>query len=285
MRILIGLLLICASALLLSGCPGTAVTTTTSTTSGGGSNTDPPSSIVKLCFIHHSCGNNWLQSGNGNLGTELNNNNYYVNETYYGWDAQPGDGLGDNTDTSDWPTWFTDTKMPYVYNNTFHNGYTNVIADPGGENDIIMFKSCYPCSEVGGSIADEQSIYNGLLTYFAAHTDKLFVLITPPGEEDVASYVLTRQLCDWLVDESSGWLSGYAHDNVVVFDFYCVLSETDSHHRINGSALQHEYAAGYDGHSPYHNSDDHPNAAGNQKSTTEYVPLLNYYYNRWQGTP
>jgi hypothetical protein len=60
--------------------------------------------------------------------------------------------LGDHTDTSDWDFWFNDTEMPYVYNDTSETVYTNTIANPGGENKIIMFKSCFPNSEVGNSI-------------------------------------------------------------------------------------------------------------------------------------
>lgn len=268
-----------------------AATTTTTTTgmttttlTGLEYSTREPSSVVKICFIHHSCGDNWLSSSNGGLGTALNNNNYYVTETNYGWDAEAGDNLGDRTDTPDWPSWFNGTKMPYVYADNSHYAYTNVISDPGGENDIIMFKSCFPNSEVGGGIDDEKAIYNSLLSYFAAHTDKLFILITPPGETVVSSYVLTKQLCDWLVDEQNGWLAGYTGRNVAVFDFYGVLSETDSHHRIFNNGIQHVYSPSYDGTSPYHDSgNDHPNATGNQKATAEYLPLLNYFYNRWKG--
>ena len=285
-------LLVLGMIFLFIGCGGSSDVTTTTTTggtttttvSGGalGYSTAKPATVQRLIFIHHSCGENWLANGDGGLGTALNSNNYYVNETYYGWSAEVDDNLGDSTDTSDWPTWFSSTKMPYVYSATYHQAYTNTISDPGGENTIIMFKSCYPNSEVGSSIDDEKAIYNSLKTYFAAHTDKLFVLITPPGEEDVSSYTLTKELCDWLVS-STGWLSGYAHNNVVVYDFYCVLSETDSHHRIWSSAVQHAYASGYDGHSPYHDSDDHPNSTGNQKATTEFLSMLNYFYNRWKG--
>jgi len=242
-----------------------------------------PISITKLVFIHHSCGGNWLATGNGNLGTTLNNNNYYVSETNYGWDAEPGDNLGDRTDTDDWPEWFTDQKMPYIYNNDYHSAYTNTISNPGGENEIIMFKSCYPLSEVGTSIDDEKAIYNSLKAYFAAHPDKLFVLITPPGEATVTSYQLTRELCDWLVDKDNGWLAGYTGKNVFVFDFYGVLSETNSHHRWNNGQIEHVYASDYDGVSPYHNGDDHPNVTGNQKATNEFVTLLNYAYNQWKN--
>jgi methionine-rich copper-binding protein CopC len=238
-------------------------------------------SAVKLVFIHHSSGGNWLANGNGNLGTALNSNNYYVSETNYGWSAQPGDNLGDRTDTVNWPEWFTDAKMPYVYASDYHSAYTNIISNPGGENEIIMFKSCFPNSEVGDSIDEEKAIYNSLLPYFAAHPDKFFVLITPPGETNVASYQLTRDLCNWLVDDT-GWLSGYSERNVMVFDFYGVLSEVNSHHRWVGDHVEHVYASDYDGTSPYHDGDDHPNAAGNQKATTEFLSLLNHYYSAWK---
>ncbi len=146
-----------------------------------------------------------------------------------------------------------------------------------------MFKSCYPLSEVGDSIEDEQDVYTGLLDYFAAHQDKLFVLITPPGKKVVSSYQKTRELCDWLVDSEGGWLAGYEHANVFVYDFYCTLSEEDSHHRVVNSLVERAWANNYDGNSPYHNDDNHPNTTGNQKATEEFLPLLNAAWNRWQG--
>lgn len=247
-----------------------------------GLNTNHPSSTVKITFIHHSSGGNWLSNGNGNLGAALNRNNYYVTETDYGWSAEDGDNLGDRTDTVNWPEWFNDRKMPYVYKNNYHSAYTDTIANPGGENEIIMFKSCFPNSEVGSSINDEKAIYNSLKTYFAAHPNKLFVLITPPGEAQVGSYKLTKDLCSWLVDKD-GWLKGYTGKNVLVYDFYGVLSETNSHHRYYNGVIQHVYASDYDGKSPYHDGDDHPNALGNQKATNEFIPLLNIAYNRWKN--
>ncbi len=223
-----------------------------------------------------------MADGNGNLGTTLNSNNYYISESDYGWDAQPNDNLGDHTDTTDWPLWFNNIKMPFVYNSDYHSAYTNNIANPGGENEIIMFKSCFPNSEVGDSIDDEKSIYNSLLPYFAAHQNKLFVLITPPGKTQVDSYQLTRDLCNWLTDTENGWLKGYTGKNVFAFDFYCVLSETNSHHRWASDHVEHVYAADYDDISPYHDGDDHPNSIGNQKATAEFVTLLNVMYNRWK---
>jgi hypothetical protein len=259
-------------------------------------NTLPPAVTERLVFIHHSCGDNWLDTGNGNLGDTLGTNNYYVRDIYYGWDAPYNVDIGNETDTDDWPTWFTDMTvqengvarrdniMNAVYTTDSMHATYSPITNPGGENDIIMFKSCYPLSEVGDSIDDEKAIYNEILSYFELHPDKLFILVTPPGESTVSSYVNTHELCQWLVDEENGWLAAYPLDNVGVFDFYCVLSELDSRHTVENGQLVYSYAADYDGVSPFHDGgNNHPNAAGNQKSTDEFVPLLNRLYNRWKG--
>ena len=48
-------------------------------------NPGPPASPVRLIFIHHSTGENWLSDDNGGLGIALRDNNYYVSDTNYGW--------------------------------------------------------------------------------------------------------------------------------------------------------------------------------------------------------
>ncbi|MBN2437460.1 MAG: hypothetical protein JXL20_02550, partial [Deltaproteobacteria bacterium] len=67
-----------------------------------------PASPVRLIFIHHSTGGNWLadlgDGPYGGLGTALMNNNYYVSATNYGWGPY---GIGDRTDIYNWPEWFT----------------------------------------------------------------------------------------------------------------------------------------------------------------------------------
>jgi hypothetical protein len=45
---------------------------------------DPPEDPVRLIFVHHSCGSNWLSDGNGGLGIALRDNNYFVSDTNYG---------------------------------------------------------------------------------------------------------------------------------------------------------------------------------------------------------
>jgi hypothetical protein len=251
--------------------------------------TSSPATTVKICFIHHSTGSQWISTSGGGLGAALNANNYYATETDYGWDATNGDNIGSSTDTEDWPDWFTDTIMPYVYDNDAHYDYpTNSIDDPGGENQIIMFKSCYPCSEVGDSIDDEKAIYLGLLDYFEDHQDKLFILVVPPPEITINSNTLTRELANWLVDYENGWLSGYPYFNVQPFDYYNVLTDPNNHHMVEGESVVHVISSNpVDAGNPnelyyYTGTNNHPTNEGHQKATEEFLPLLNAYYNLWR---
>ena len=95
---------------------------------------NPPSRVVKLIFIHHSTGENWLSDGYGDLGSTLGQNNYFVSDTNYGWGP---DGIGDRTDIPDWQEWFRSDNTPTYMEELFQeNGqnaeYTRSLSDPGG---------------------------------------------------------------------------------------------------------------------------------------------------------
>jgi len=279
----------------------------------------PPDEVVKLVFIHHSCGDAWLETGDGNLGNQLGANNYYVSDTYYYWGP---DEIGSYTDIGDWWDWFRGSSSAAytqaVYNTTNrHADYTRPMADPGGENEIIMFKSCYPNSNLKGSptapptsgdnplrgedynsehhtVANAKGIYNDILEYFVTRQDKLFVVITAPPVQDSTYAANARAFNTWLVED---WLDGYQYNNVAVFDFYNVLTSnggnwetndlglsTGNHHRYRNGVI--EYITDQGGNTtayPGDGSGDHPSPAGDQKATGEFVPLLNIFYNRWLG--
>ncbi len=236
----------------------------------------PPTEAVKLIFIHHSTGQNWLADGNGGLGQELGENNYFVSDTNYGWGP---DAIGDRTDIGNWWEWFrgpeSGTYLSALYNESGqHSSYTRSSTDPGGENQVIMFKSCFPNSQLGGglddpvpaiednplkgvscgsqyhTIANAKGIYIDLLEYFKTRQDKLFVVIVTPPVQDPGQSANARALSQWLVDD---WLDDYPYDNVLVFDFYNVLTSnggssdtndlgrTDgNHHRIWNGSVQHK---------------------------------------------
>ncbi|MBN2879095.1 MAG: hypothetical protein JXN65_05625 [Clostridia bacterium] len=235
---------------------------------------NPIGETVNLIFIHHSVGENWLNAG---LNDMLNENNIHVADTYYGWGE-----MGDRTDTSDWPDWFSDDVMPDVYNELGNMTGHNSIAPAEGENTIIMFKSCFPNSDVGSSIQDEKRIYVSLLDYFSEHPDKMFILVTPPPMQSISHPEKTRELSNWLVDQD-GWRRDYEGSNLYVFDLYNVLTAESNHHMLLEGVEQHIINDG--SNTLYYDSwgDDHPNDDGSRKAAEEFVPLLIYWYGIFSG--
>jgi|GEM_PF-411543 len=274
-------------------------------------NPDPPAMPVKLIFIHHSTGGNWLADPNddqpyGGLGIALMQNNYFVSATNYGWGP---DSIGDRTDIPNWPEWFTGPDSATYLNALYHENGQNIgdfgawsrlSTDPGGENTVIMFKSCFPNSDLEGhpddpplsepndweySVANAKAVYINLLSYFETRQDKLFVVVTAPplrkGDTTAARAANARAFNNWLVNE---WLQDYPYANVAVFDYYNVLTDPDNHHRWQNGRVEH-VQVGKSNFSAYPSGDSHPNTEGHTKATVEFVPLLNVFYNRWKAMP
>lgn len=255
--------------------------------------TSPPSETIKLIFIHHSSGENWLADEHGGLGQALGANNYFISDTNYGWGP---DVIGDRTDIVNWPEWFTGPEsgryLAALYAESGQNSaYTRTLPDPGDENRVVMFKSCFPNSNLEGSpddppqrgegltVGNAKAIYNELLGYFATRPDKLFVVITAPPVQDKSLAKNARAFNTWLVQD---WLAGYGGTNVAVFDYYNVLTDTDNHHRVRDGQIEYITDRGRDTLAyPSPGGDDHPSPKGNHKATDEFVPLLNTFVNRW----
>ena len=298
-----------------------------------GDNPDPPATPIKLIFVHHSTGGNWLADPNpdqpsGGLGIALRDNNYYVSATNYGWG--PGN-IGDRTDIPNWPEWFTGPDSARVLKALFKESGQNVgdfgqwsrmVRDPGGENEIVMLKSCFPNSNLYGSpddpptpepndeytVSNAKAVYQRVLTYFATRQDKLFIVITAPplaeseygddAQSPAQRAANARALNNWLVND---WLADYPYANVAVFDYYNVLTsnagnpdandldqEAGNHHRWRNGQVEHVQTV-ENNFASYPSGDSHPSSAGHRKATAEFVPLLNVYHHRWKsaqaGTP
>ncbi|MBF0342859.1 MAG: hypothetical protein HQL06_01385 [Nitrospirae bacterium] len=289
----------------------------------GTPNPNPPTTPTRLIFIHHSTGENWLNDENGTLGLALRNNNYYTSDTNYGWGPNT---IGDYTDIGHWWLWFRGSNSPSILNSLYnedqqHASYSRLSNAPDGQNEIIMFKSCFPNSALSGNIndpvpaidtnqlrgqdsgsehmtlANAKGIYLDILKYFATRQDKLFVVITAPPLSDPTYSSNARSFNQWLYND---WLKDYPYHNVAVFDFYNVLTtnggsanvndltyETGNHHRWYNNTVQHKIDGDDDGNpniAEYPSEDDHPSMAGNLKATGEYLPILNIYYNCWKNT-
>jgi hypothetical protein len=256
-------------------------------------NPNAPASTIRLIFIHHSTGQNWLADDNGGLGFALGQNNYFVSDTNYGWGPN---SIGDYTDIPNWEDWFrganTPTYMTALYSESGqHSSYTRTLSNPGGENEIIMFKSCFPNSALEGNPDDPPSasgwltvghakyVYNRILQYLGEHPEKLFIVITAPPLSDGTYATNARAFNQWLMND---WLieNNYPLQNVAVIDFYNVLTGPNNHHRYYNGQIQHVFTPGQNT-LYYPSGDDHPSQPGNLKATSEFVPLLNIFYHRW----
>jgi hypothetical protein len=285
---------------------------------------------VRLIFIHHSTGENWLTDDNGDLGKALMQANYYVSDTNYGWGPVWGPEnvpIGDLTDIGQWWIWFRSpasaTIMDHVYKEDGQlSYYTRFENRPGGENEVIMFKSCFPNSALQGSandpvppiadnllvtdgswseyhtVANAKGIYLDLLEYFKTRPDKLFIVVTAPPLSDGTYANNARAFNQWLVND---YLAGYPEKNVFVYDFYNVMTsnggssstndigkESGNHHRMWNGAVQHIVDSGLMGTkntAAYASGwdDDHPTSDGSQKATAEFVPVLNHVYAQWKA--
>ena len=233
-----------------------------SSTSAQTEDPNPPDQPVKLIFIHHSTGENWLTDGYGDLGKTLGENNYFVSDTNYGWGP---DAIGDRTDIPNWTEWFsspsTPTYMEALFNENEQNStYTRTLSDPGGENQIILFKSCFPNSELEGSPNDPPGTYEDLTgqrrEVRLQHHPDLFCRTPRQAvhRHHRAAALATRPTPTTRAPSTTGWSNdwlaenNYALNNVAVFDFYNVLTGSDAHHRWhNGADRAHPGQPGYAG--------------------------------------
>ncbi|MDM7925672.1 MAG: dockerin type I domain-containing protein [bacterium] len=245
-------------------------------------------------FIHHSSGLGWLENG---LDAGLSGKAYIDerNDIYYGTAISPDPGRpaslggvpGDATDMQHWVRWFND----YIEGARTH-GCTD------GFNRIILFKSCFPLSNIGSDGTEPGDPFSGSLTttnykaiyrhpdgpgnvysyggydyqpledVFAANPDILFIPVTAPplvpDETNEANARRARWFNNWLKNE---WLASYhaknpGLDNVAVLDWFGFLAYPDDH-ITKSNRLTDEYRTSA--------SDSHPNAVSCEASTVEFI--------------
>jgi uncharacterized repeat protein (TIGR01451 family) len=263
-----------------------------------------------LVFIHHSCGAQWLSDS---LHAALLAKDYINerNDIYYDTDVASDAGRpdslaptpGDCTNMNHWILWFND----YLDHVKSHQAAT-------GFNRIIMFKSCYPISNITSdgvepgdpfssaqTLANYKAVYrhpdgpgntftHGGYTYkplediFAENPDTLFIPVTAPPRHYAPSDATTddeahraREFNNWLKNE---WLASYnaanpGLNNVAVFDWFDVLAYPDDH-------VDHpnRLKAGYGGES----GNSHPNSAARSYSTQVFATNPdNFIDNAWNA--
>jgi len=223
----------------------------------------------------------------GGLRASLERSRYEVHEASY------GSQIGQNTELLDWLPKFRD-RMETILT-TSHQDEANSDAR---QNDIVVFKSCYTSNDFtsegaapGDPLGPELTVWNAkaafqaLLGEFAMRPHVLFVHVTTPPlapnvkperlwkwmsraltgkphdtDRLLRRAALARQWHDWVV-RPDGWLGKGAPNNVVVFDYYDILTG-------RGRSSLSVFSTG-EGH------DSHPSTEGNQLAAEAFLPLLN----------
>jgi hypothetical protein len=297
--------------------------------------------------------------GNGELA--LYNSNYIVHHLSY--ESILGDGDRLFTDYRNWYLKFrtyldrndtahyvndtsgTDLVHCYAQNDSYGAQGTDEFTGANvasQTNQVIMFKSCFPNSNVqppdtstglpanptlaqartwiasaahtdwctngggGGPINYIKAEYMVLLDVFgeARNRNTLFVAWVAPPEIDSAS-AYARQLADWFETQ---WLSGYAYNNVLLFNYWNVhtgnhqatgacwpaVREKHNHCRYNPFLNWRDYVG--PGDPDFVNdirmafptggpgsTDSHPSHFAGAIATKEFIHLLNIQWNRMKG--
>jgi hypothetical protein len=246
-----------------------------------------------LLFIHHSCGQNWLDhSLRDALAAKAVIGD--VHEITYGIDVAADAGRpdslaetpGESTDMQHWVRWFNDYRAGMSAHGC-----------AAGFNRVVMFKSCYPNSHVDEdgvepgnpfdgtrSLANYRAVYrhpdgpgnaydDGGVAYFAledifaAHPDTLFIPVTAPPEcyadATLAAAARARAFNEWL---TGTWLPGYEArtglHNVAVYDWFDLLANAD-----DSGSHANMLRTGYGGAT----GDSHPNDTANGDSTVAFA--------------
>ena len=255
-----------------------------------------PEITLDLLFIHHSCGATLfadqgekkgdyclfdMHPNGGGLRNILKQNNYNVHEATY------GSKLGQDTDINHWHAKFRD-HMELVLRTRIQDE----LLEGDDKNDIIVFKSCYPNNTIvadGSPPGDAdlpnrtlwncKAAYNSLLPIFQKYPDALFVAVTAPptikpwmnkykeifynvlgrGSESIG--MRARIFNNWLADVQTGWLAEYKLKNVVVFNFYDLMTGS-------GKSNWAQYPS-------KNKKDSHPSNEGNTIAADEFIDFIN----------
>ena len=215
-----------------------------------------------MLFIHHSVGHNWLTEGN--LKDSLESLGMGVHSATYGSD------VGQETDMSDWVPKFD----RYSEKMLKYDIAPDILYPGDRKNGIIMFKPCFPNSDVisegkppGDPLSGELTVWNykavieKLGERFSKSPKELYIYVTAPPlvpsqtTEDNAGRA--REFNNWVkkefVDEYNE-RTGFS--NLLVFDLFDVLADSTN-------CLRSEFRRSED--------NSHPNAAGSLEATDHFM--------------
>lgn len=213
----------------------------------------------KLVFLHHSVGRNWLNDG---LREELMSHGIAVQSITY------GDEVGEETDMNNWVPKF-ESNIEQIFNFGYNDSET--------QNDIIMFKSCFPNSDIIGvgdekgnpyqpekTLSNYHAVFDSLKTIFSAHPNKQFIYVTSPPlhklKTNAENAARAREFTKWI---KSDFVKRYKDetglDNFIVFDLFDVLANDQNVLKDNYSDRE---------------GDSHPNYVANKAASKAFIKFL-----------
>jgi len=188
-------------------------------------------------FIHHSTGEIYWDNG---MKQALVDADYSAAAPWWGGNTDPKDFYSEFTNDANW----------------------EII----GDKKIIIFKSCYPASDISSNamLEDYKKWYNQLYAIYEKYPNRLFVpLSTPPLLQASTTSTAAQLALDfetWLIGE---YKEEYSGTNLAPFALHSLLSDSSGY-------LASAYISSQD--------NDHPNAASGNvvgeaiiEHLTEYV--------------
>ncbi|MEZ5358253.1 MAG: hypothetical protein R3F48_05430 [Candidatus Zixiibacteriota bacterium] len=231
---------------------------------------------IRMVFLHHSVGNGFMYKGG--LRDSLLNLGVVIRSCTY------GDEIGEQTDMDNWlPKFQNDMNKIFTF-----KAHPNKYYPDDRSNDIIMFKSCYPNSNLSGdgsepgsatssdkTIANYKGVFEGLKTEFAKYPNKLFIYVTaPPNVPAVTTpenAARARKFNEWLQNE---FLPAYAKetglDNFKVYDLFNFLAAGDNF-------LKNEYRW------QDNPRDSHPNDDAKKVVAKDFLRFFEPILNDWKS--
>jgi len=220
---------------------------------------------TRIVFIHHSVGRNWLREGG--LLDSLTRRGIAIQSA----SNRQGCDFAEETDMHCWVPKFHKYMDQIIHFDKASDSFYN----DSVENEAVMFKSCYPNSNIVMDGSDDSSknsktiqnyktYFNDLTAIFARYPDKKFVYVTAPpmvpANTTKANAARAREFNNWLLTE---YLPDYtlktSLNNLYIFDLFDVLADDQS-------VLRQEYRRS--------ENDSHPNKAGSQAATQAFLEFL-----------
>jgi len=229
----------------------------------------------RMVFLHHSVGKALLNDGG--LRDQLLDMGILVKSATY------GDSIGEDTDMNHWVKKFRD-RMDEVLH--FRN-HPNQYYQGDTTDDIVMFKSCFPNSNIvaegdgeGDPFAAERTIANYRTTFeelqneMQKHPNKLFIYMTaPPLHPDATTLenaARARKFNDWLLKVfQPEYVEQTGLHNFYVFDLFGALSD-------DNNVLKKEYLRDRD-------ADSHPNYKGSKEAVDAFIKFFRPIRIKWQN--